>query len=162
MICRSTVVNRGRTPVRIKEVVLLGRDLELPPETRLYGEGFQMLSQTGGTLGAPFDLSQYTDANHYKMVSAPGSRAYYGLVSLTSPDGDTQLFAFTSCAKYSGRFEIRGSSIQVVVDTEGLELAPAETWALDELFVGRSRNGAKLLEDVAARLAIHHPRPITG
>jgi len=74
-MCRARVTNRGAAPVRIKEVVLLDVELNLPPETALYGEGFQMLSQTAGTLGAPADLSQYTDATHYKMPAAPGSRA---------------------------------------------------------------------------------------
>src|SRR5678816_380793 len=73
---------------------------------RLYGEGFQMLSQTAGTLGAPVDLSQYTDAKHYRIPTSEGARAFYGLLTLTPPEGDTTLCAFTSCAKFSGRFEI--------------------------------------------------------
>ena len=40
-------------PSRIREVVLFDVVHGLPAETALYGEGFQMLSQTGGTLGAP-------------------------------------------------------------------------------------------------------------
>src|SRR6185503_14602051 len=59
--CRSRLVNAGRVPVRIKEVVLLDLAHALPPATGLYGEGFQMLSQTGGTLGQPADLGDYTD-----------------------------------------------------------------------------------------------------
>src|SRR6476620_570466 len=55
-ICRSRVTNRGAQPVAVKEVVLFDVTLDLPPATALYGESFQMLSQTGGTLGAPRDL----------------------------------------------------------------------------------------------------------
>src|SRR5947209_6592604 len=44
---RSELVNEGTEPVRIKEVVLFSVPHALPPETPLYGEGFQMLSQTG-------------------------------------------------------------------------------------------------------------------
>src|SRR5262249_30597906 len=50
-LCRSRVVNEGREPVRLKEVVLFDINLTLPPVTRLYAEGFQMLSQNGGTIG---------------------------------------------------------------------------------------------------------------
>ena len=46
----------------------------MPATTRLYGEGFQMLSQTGGTLGQPADLGNYTDAKHYKLP-APGGKS---------------------------------------------------------------------------------------
>lgn len=54
-ICRSRLVNEGREPVGLKEVVLFDIKLDLPRETRLYAEGFQMLSQNGGTLGQPAD-----------------------------------------------------------------------------------------------------------
>src|SRR5919108_5887317 len=37
-LCRSKLINHGRQPVRIKEVVLFDLKLPLPPETRLYGE----------------------------------------------------------------------------------------------------------------------------
>src|SRR6185295_4867540 len=65
--CRARAVNRGSSAVRVKEIVLFDMPLAMPPQTALYGEGFQMLSQTGGTLAQPAALSQYTDAGHYKM-----------------------------------------------------------------------------------------------
>ena len=58
-LCRPRLVHKGKDAVRIKEVVLFTLPLSLPSETALYGEGAQMLSQTGGTLGQPFNLSQY-------------------------------------------------------------------------------------------------------
>src|SRR4030095_5080794 len=85
-ICKTELVNRGRQPVQIKEVVLFDLRPNLPPSTRLYGEGFQMLSQTGGTLGQPADLGNYTDAKHYRMFAPSGARAFYGLMRLSSSD----------------------------------------------------------------------------
>src|SRR5438128_12370824 len=64
-LCRSRLVNEGRESVRLKEVALFDINVTLPPATRLYAEGFQMLSQNGGTLGEPADLGSYTDAKHY-------------------------------------------------------------------------------------------------
>jgi alpha-galactosidase len=154
--CRSRVVNQTGRPVRLKEVVLFDVDLKLPPQTRLYGEGFQMLTQTAGTLEQPIDLSQYTDAKHYRIPAAGGTRAYYGLLTLTLPAGDAHVFAFTSCGRFSGRFELRGSSLAAIVDTEGLALAPGEAWPLEELMVASHRDRAQLLEQLAARLATHH------
>jgi alpha-galactosidase len=185
-LCRSRLVNRGRSAVRIREAVLVDVELQFPPATRLYGEGFQMLSQTGGTLGAPVDLSQYTDAKHYRISTSEGARAFYGLLTLTPPEGDTTLCAFTSCAKFSGRFEIaprdpaasappalrRASpklgghaaerrpervSLRAVVDTEGLSLGPGETWVLEDLLVTSGADRSRLLADVAGRLAARHP-----
>src|SRR5215470_14982835 len=54
--CRVNIVNRGQRAVRIKEIVVCEAVHQLPQETRFYGESFQMLSQTGGTLGRPSDF----------------------------------------------------------------------------------------------------------
>lgn len=72
-LCRSRVANRGTRPVAIKEVVLANLTLEFPASTPIYGEAFQMLSQNGGTLGAPKDLGSYTDAKHYKIPMPVGT-----------------------------------------------------------------------------------------
>src|SRR5262249_23311582 len=84
-LCRSRLVNEGRDAVRLKEVVLFDINLALPLATRLYAEGFQMLSQNGGTLGEPADLGSYTDAKHYKMAAPPERRPSYGPITLSPP-----------------------------------------------------------------------------
>ena len=156
--CRAHVVNRTRAAVRIREVVLFDVELNLPASTGLYGEGFQMLAQTAGTLAAPVALSQYTDAKHYRIPTGDATTAYYGLLTLTPPGAATQVFAFTSCARFSGRFESRASSLRAVIDAESLALPPGETWPLEELMVA-SGDRSRLLAQVAERLATHHPPP---
>src|SRR5437899_7381317 len=37
-LCKAKLVNEGKTPVKIKEVILLDIPHALPPETHLYGE----------------------------------------------------------------------------------------------------------------------------
>jgi alpha-galactosidase len=155
--CRARLVNRSGAAVRVKEVVLFDAELTLPPATGLYGEGFQMLTQTGGTVADPVDLSQYTDAKHYRIPAADGTRAYYGLLTLTPPGARTHVFAFTSCQRFSGRFECRASSLRAVIDIEGLLLAPGETCPLEELIVDSGADRSRLLAQVADRLATHHP-----
>jgi len=155
--CRSRVVNNGAAPVRVKEIVLFELVLALPAATALYGEGFQMLSQTGGTIEAPSDFSQYTDAKHYKMPATTGSRAYYGLLMLTPPGEETRALAFTSSRRFSGGFEMTASTLRALVDTESLELAPKDAWTLEELMFASGGDRAKLLSDVAAQLAKNHP-----
>jgi len=74
-ICTSTLKNTGETSQRVREIVLFDYEHGYPAATAMYGEGFQMLSQTGGTLGRPIDLGNYTDAEHYKLNEHEGSRA---------------------------------------------------------------------------------------
>jgi alpha-galactosidase len=177
-LCRSHVTNRGTDAAAIKEIVLADLTLDFPPSTPIYGEGFQMLSQNGGTLGSPKDLGSYTDAKHYKIPMAPGTAQFYGAVTFStgsptppsvptepvspkprSAEGGAWVAAFTSCRRFSGVFRLEPpSSLQIVVDTEGLTLRPGESWELEELLVaaGLTRDG--LLEHVGLQIAANHPR----
>ena len=156
--CRSRVTNRSGQRVAIKEVVLVDVELAMPSSMALYGEGFQMLTQTGGTVAAPQDYSQYTDAKHYRIPEPEGARAFYGLLTLSPPAKDTSVVAFTSCARFSGKFIVHDSSLRAVVDCEGLSLDPGESWPLEELMVSAGSDRATLLAAVGDRIAIHHPR----
>ena len=170
VFCRLRIVNRGTTPVRLDDIVVLDQPIVFPAtETALYGEGFQMLSQTGGTVAAPVDYSQYTDARHYRIPAADGRPSYYGLLTLTPFGGKTYVYAFTSCARFSGRFQIRDSAVQAIVDGEGLTIGPGRSWPLEELMVASGSDRSALLNEVAARLAKNHsvaprkfPTPPTG
>jgi alpha-galactosidase len=156
-LCNSRIINHGRKPIRIKEVILFDIPLPHAPGTKLYGEGFQMLTQTGGTLGQPVNYSQYTDAQHYKLPQPADARVFYGMMSLSPLSGGHGLFAFTSCRRFAGQFYLRDSSLQVVVDTEGLELKPGEAWHLEEFTFRAGIDREQLLTGLARRLAINHP-----
>jgi alpha-galactosidase len=156
-LCRTKVVNSGRETVRIKEIVLFDVTHTLPPETHLYGEGFQMLSQTGGTLGTPEDIGDYTDAKHYRLREPAGAKALYGLMTLTPPAGPTSLLAFTSCRRFTGQFYVQGTSLQIVVDTEGREIAYEEEWVLEDFTFRSGDDREALLGETAALLNASHP-----
>ena len=154
-ICRSELANAGRQPVALKAVTLFDLEHDLPDTTPLYGEGFQMLSQTGGTLGTIADLGNYTDAGHYKMVEPAGARVVYNLLTL---DGGAQhhVLAFTSCRRFSGHFALSPGTIRVTLDLEGLTLGPGERWPLEEFSLSSGTDREALLDGVASRLAAHH------
>ena len=66
----TSITHASPTPARprytVKEVALFRVAHDLPDATALYGESFQMLSQTAGTLGQPVDLA-YDELKHYKL-----------------------------------------------------------------------------------------------
>lgn len=166
-ICESQLTNQTNQIKRIPEVVLLDLQLPYPPATRLYGEGFQMLSQTGGTLAQPVDLGNYTDAKHYKLPAPEGAKVLYGMMMLSPSPNENHLFAFTSCRRFAGQFYLNGRSLKVVVDTENRELRPGETWQLESFMRDSGNDREQLLETLAAQLVANHPplkfpRPPTG
>jgi alpha-galactosidase len=156
-LCDSQLINHGSKAIRIKEVILFDIPLSLAPATELYGEGFQMLTQTGGTLGQPLNYSQYTDAKHYKLPAPADARVFYGMMTLSPPGGRHELFAFTSSRRFAGQFYLRDSSLQVVVDTEGLVLKPGEMWVLEEFTFRSGDDRERMLADLAGRLVANHP-----
>jgi alpha-galactosidase len=153
---QSRLTNTGKTPVHVKEVALFRIEHNLPDTTALYGESFQMLSQTAGTLGKPVDLA-YDELKHYKIPQPADAKAVTGMLTLTPPGGETMLLAFTSCRRFNGRFFLRPQSIQVVLDTEGLVLAPGESWELEEFTFTTGPRRAALLAALAARIDQNHP-----
>jgi alpha-galactosidase len=157
-LCRPRVVNETGAPIRIREVVLFELPHALPAQTSLYGEGFQMLSQTGGTLGTPADLGNYTDAKHYKMPEPAGARVLHGLLTLSPPGADHLLVAYTSCRRFDGVLRVRPASLEAAVDTEGLELGAGQAWDLEELTFRAGKDREALLDGLAQRLAENHPR----
>jgi alpha-galactosidase len=166
-ICHSQLTNHTREAVRIERVVLFGSTLPLPGSSRLYGEGFQMLSQTGGTMNQPVDLGNYTDAKHYRLPVPAGLRAYYGMLMLSPSPVINHLFAFTSCHRFVGQFYLNGTDIKVVIDTEGRELQPGETWQLETFMFKTGKDREQLLEELSAQLVANHPplrfpKPPTG
>ncbi len=158
-VCRSRLINSSNAAVRVREIVLFSLQHRLPPATRLYGEGFQMLTQTGGTLGEPLDLGNYTDPKHYRLPEPAGARTVYSLLTLAPPGGGHHLLAFTSCRRFSGAFHVSGGSIDVVLDAEGLPLAPGEAWTLEDFIYTAGADRERLLDDLSHRLAASH-RPI--
>jgi len=157
-LCRSKVINNGPQAVPVREVILADVRHRLPGQTSLYGEGFTMLSQTGGTLGSPVDLTSLTDRKHYRIPQPEDATTVYNLLMLTPPGECTILLAFTSCRRFVGRFYLRPESIQVAVDCEGLTLRPGEAWELEELMFDAGGRES-LLAALGERIARHH-RPL--
>jgi alpha-galactosidase len=162
--CELELINKGSTAIALKEVVLFDVVHDLPPSTPIYGEGFQMLSQTGGTLGEIADLGNYTDAGHYKMAEPAGTRVVYNLLTIDGGRGSGRpttapshrVLAFTSCRRFSGQFRLRPDRLETVLDLEGLTLAPGARWALEEFSFATAGDREVLLAGVASRLAVHH------
>jgi len=156
--CQVRLKNTGTTPVRVQEVILFDLAHALAGETPIYAEGFQMLSQTAGTLAKPTDVGSYTDRDHYRLPERPGFRTVYGMLMLSPADADRILIGFASCRRFNGKFHLNGERLQAVLETENLELAPGQTWEMEELIVLADPARDRLLERLTQALNRHHPR----
>ncbi len=156
-LCKSTVKNTGTSAVRVKELVLFKLPVNLPLKTELYGEGFQMLSQTGGTVARAVDLGSYTDLKHYKIPQPADATTVYNVLTLSPPGSDHLVMGFTSCKRFAGKFYLHRKSLEVVLDAKGLEIAPGQTWALEGFFVAKGPDRNALLSRLAEQIVKNHP-----
>jgi len=157
-VCQVRLSNTGTTSVRVQEVILFDIAHGLPGDTPVYAEGFQMLSQTAGTLAKPTDVGTYTDRGHYKLAEPAGFRTVYGMLLLSPRETDRVLAGFGSCRRFNGKFHFNGERLQAVLETENLELAPGQTWEMEDLIVQSDRSRERLLEKLAAAIGKNHPR----
>ena len=147
--------NRSQHPVRVREIVIADMAHEFAPETPLYGESFQMLSQTAGTISQPLHLG-YDELQHYRIPQPEGVTALSGLV-MFSPPGKCIALAFTSCHRFAGRFYLSASKLVTVLDCEGLEIAAGETMQAEELMIVEAPRAADVTAAISSRIIRNHP-----
>ncbi len=157
-VCTASVVNRGRSPVRVARVDLFDFQHGLPGSTPLYAESFQMLAQIGGTLARPEDWGSYADRSHYKLEEPEGLRTAHGMMLLRPEAADQVLLGFGSCRRFDGRISFDAKRLLVSFDCEGLELAPGETWQLEEFVAQAGPVREALLDLLCRRIEKNHPR----
>ena len=155
------VINKSGRVVKVKEIVLFSGDMPVDKNTEFYGEGYQMLCQYAGTLSKPEAIGSYgTDSGFFKIprtVFDADLWTVYNLMLLLPENSDSILMAFTSCFRYSGEFRFKGSYIEVVMDAENLELAPGQSWEMEEFMIVTGADKNQLFADLAARIEVNHP-----
>jgi len=156
-ICDITVINTNKQPINLKEIQLFNINKLFAPTTSMYGEGFQLLSQTGGTLGNPKDMGDYTDGGHYKMAEPRGYKAIYNVLELSPSPQQKYLFGFTSSNRYIGKFYISADTIKVVMDMENKEIAPGATVKLEGFYMENNSDRNLLYDNLAAAVEKNHP-----
>jgi alpha-galactosidase len=156
--CKISITNNGSSIMKIKEVVLFNADKLFAGSTPIYAEGFQLLSQTGGTLEKPEDLGYLTDRDQYKLAEPDGYRVVYNLLQLTPSPKNQYLLGFSSANRFVGKFYLSADTVKVVMDLENLEMPAGATWQLEEFFMEEKDNRNTLLNDFAKAIEENHPR----
>jgi len=154
----ATLRNEGKTAIPVHDVVLFEFAHKMPGNTAFYGEGFQMLSQTAGTIEKPVDLEQYTDRGHYKLPEPAGFRSVYGVALFSRPDPSRLLIGFSSCRRFVGRIDVSTKHIRAVIDADGVAIEPGETWQLEDLVVASGPDRDELLARLSYWIERNHPR----
>ena len=156
-----TLTNTSTKNLKIKQVQLFSLNKIFNPNTPFYGEGFQMLSQTAGSLAHPKDIGQYTDDGHYLLAQPAGYKTVYNLLLLSPTSNDQYLFAFTSCKKFVGKFEVSADTIKVIQDLENISIPSGASIALEELMIAEGHSRQALFSLLSNHISQNHPHTST-
>jgi alpha-galactosidase len=161
-VCQSSIINTGSRAIRINNIVLFEIDGSLSDSNcRIYGEGFQKLSQLGGTLANPKQLGGYSDEGHYKLVGPHNMPTAYGLFNVTLPENSCLLLGFSTCQKFIGRISFNEKKIMVSIDGENLLLKPGQRMQLEDFMALAGTDKNALYEVLSKQITKTHP-PIFG
>lgn len=153
--------NEGAAAARVGEAQAFAFAHGLPGVTPMYTEGYQMLSQTGGTIAKPEPIGGYTDARHYRLRSPENCFTGYNLLHFHAPKAGDPLMAFTSCRRFCGKFHIQRDWLEIALDLDGLEVAAGETVELESFRVFEGLSSRRAYAALAEDLRTKHP-PIFG
>lgn len=157
-VCKSKLINSGEEAIRIKEVALFNGAMDLASDTKLYGEGLSMLSQTEGTIEDHKNIGSYTDVKQYKLPQKEGLCTVYNLAILTPEEDVSILMAFSSCRRFCGEFRFGKGAFEAVLDMECVAIEPGAQWELEEFIMMEGKNLELLLDNLAHRIVINHPK----
>lgn len=156
--CRFWLHNKGTSSAAIKEVILFGGTVDLPGDRKFYGEGYNILSQYGGSIESPQNIGAYGDADHYRLFAKDGYVTVYNMVLLYGENKDCDLIGFSSCRRFSNEIRIAPGKIELVLDTECLIIEGGETWELEDMFFAFGEEREAALDAFAAETTHNHPR----
>ena len=156
--CKVFITNQSSSIVKIKEVVLFSADKLFEESTPIYAEGFELLSQTGGTLAHPKNIGYFDESKHYQLAEPPGYKVVYNLLHLSPANNQQYLLGFSSANRFVGKFYLSADTVKVVMDIENLEMPAGATWQLEDFFMEHGDNRNNLLNDFATVIEKNHPR----
>lgn len=155
-ICRLQFISTGPEKLYPGKTAVLKMDMPFAPETPVYGEGYNKLSQYGGTAGHVSLIGTLGDYGHYKLPKPEGYQQVYNMVRFAPEDSENLLMGFTSCRRFNGEFWFDERQILVVLNLEGIEILPYQTIELESFFAGAGRK-AELEARFASAIQENHP-----
>ncbi|MBB3696524.1 alpha-galactosidase [Flammeovirga yaeyamensis] len=157
-ICKTVLTNTSKEDIHPKDVMLFYVEKHgINSDSPIYGEGFQMLHQNGGTLGQPQNIGSHSDVKHYRIKQLKGLQTAYGLLNINVDGTENFMLGFTSCNKFIGELAYDKDQLIVGFDTEGLSLAPGESWTFEDFIFIDGENQGDLYDRMSVEITKNHP-----
>lgn len=155
--CSLSVTNTTDNDIKPGDLTLFYAEMPFTPDTRFYGEGFNMLSQYGGTVKDFRLLGSFSDYDHYKLYRPQGINQVYNMI-IFYPEGQMPLLiGFFSCYRFNGWIRFNEEIIQLALNCENAVVGAGRTEALEEIFIEQGEVNT-VLSHFADAIGKHHPK----
>ncbi len=158
------VRNGNDVDVTINELQIC--EFNIPLDAPIYMEGYQMLSQTAGTMGNPKDIGRLNEVRDYRLYHEDTTAHYGSNYFITKVKGKWYLIGATSCFRTSLIFKLEGDVCKVYWDLEGSVIAANSEYSNDYICFLSAKKRSDLMEEYAYLINTHHPHatimPKTG
>ncbi len=155
--CDITITNKSSKPQQIGDITIFKAKMPFASDTEFYGEGYNMLSQYGGTIEDFKLISSFSDYDHYKFNKPDGINQVYNLAIFYPKDGKPLLVGFSSCFRFNGWVRFNKDTLQIALNGENVTLDAGETINLEQIYIEQGdRNG--ILNNFARAISKNHPK----
>lgn len=147
----SNILDREITPHAVKI-----SEFTIPESAPIYMEGYQMLSQTAGTMGKPVDIGRINEVRDYRLYEGDSSATYGANFLITRVGSNWYLIGATSSFKTSIYFKLKDGLCQVFWDLENTTIAAGAEYQADFICVLSAHKRSELMEQYAYLINTHH------
>lgn len=155
--CDFTITNISDKEQKLGDTTLLTAKMPFAPDTAFYGEGYNMLSQYGGTISDFKLIGSFSDYDHYKLKRPEGINQVYNMVIFYPKGQEPLLIGYSSCNRFNGWIRFNEKEIQLAIDGEGIVLKPNETISLEQIYIEKG-NRNTILNNFAEAIEKNHPK----
>lgn len=156
-VCSFSVTNISDKEQRLGDIILLTADMPFSADTRFYGEGYNMLSQYGGTISDFKLLGSFSDYDHYKFKRPDGINQVYNMAIFFPENELPLLVGFASCHRFNGWIRFNEKTIQLVLNGENIKIGAGEKIKLEQTYIAKGKRN-DVLNSFADAIAENHPK----
>lgn len=156
-VCDITLENISDKDITLYDIPLFSAKMMYSADTELYGEGFNMLSQYGGTIKDFKLLGSYSDYSHYKLKKPDDMNQVYNMLMLFPKEEKTLLIGFASCYRFNGLIRFNEERIDILLDGEGKIVKSGEKIKLEQVYINQGERN-QLLNSFAEAIEKNHPK----
>ncbi len=155
--CDITLTNKSEKEQSLGDITLFTATMPFAPDTEFYGEGYNMLSQYGGTINDFKLIGSFSDYDHYKLKKPDGMNQVYNMIIFYPKAQEPLLIGYSSCNRFNGWIRFNEKEIQLAIDGEGIMLKPNETIKLEQIYIERG-NRNTIFNNFADAISKNHPK----